>query len=485
MKFNYILLVTIFLQVTLGKKVVAQICTANDVVQLGNVDCSETWILELEDNFDNGTLDVNKWGYVYPWMPSDGLAFYTYNNLNFVSQSGNASGVLQLISKVEPVAGYDFTSGMIISKGLFGYGKYEIRCKIPTGKGHWPAFWIFGVDPNTWQEVDFFEFWSKKNCGAEQNDKVNTTVHYNPINQTEIGKEMCLDTWSNGTDYSLSFHTFTVIYLPTETRWYVDGVLIRVVTRFNTILGQQVTCSALQEFQTYSITASYPKGTPSNIIINSNLECSNANLPNAFEIDYVRYWKRQEQETINYCGYITNIISPFFGYKIGDNVNLFLNASVNQFAEVVARNEIHISSNFHAVAGSYFHAKIDPNVCGNNAKLADSIPQNGEFSHNIKDTTEVINSSLQSAKQVEIGNTNGNQFIQVFPNPNNGQFNVLLPTISETVKLELTDLLGNVMMTEHTTKNNYIFDLSGYPKGMYLLKITIDSTVNVQKIIYQ
>ena len=55
---------------------------------------------------------------------------------------------------------YDFTSGMIFSKDLFGEGIFEIRCKIPSGEDYWPAFWLFGDGG----ELDIFEFYEKCQC---------------------------------------------------------------------------------------------------------------------------------------------------------------------------------------------------------------------------------------------------------------------------------------------------------------------------------
>jgi len=51
--------------------------------------------------------------------------------------------------------------------------------------------------------------------------------------------------------------------------------------------------------------------------------------------------------------------------------------------------------------------------------------------------------------------------------------------------LELTDLLGKIILKETGNKSNYIFDLSKYPKGVYLLKAKVGDELGVEKIIYQ
>ena len=72
---------------------------------------------------------------------------------------------------------------------------------------------------------------------------------------------------------------------------------------------------------------------------------------------------------------------------------------------------------------------------------------------------------------IEESGVSSPQFIS-YPNPTTGQFNLRIDGhVEQGVALELTDLLGKVILKETGNKSNYIFDLSKYPKGVYLLKI--------------
>ena len=41
-----------------------------------------------------------------------------------------------------PEREHNFTSGKLIGKKGFTYGKFEIRARMPSGKHLWPAFWM-------------------------------------------------------------------------------------------------------------------------------------------------------------------------------------------------------------------------------------------------------------------------------------------------------------------------------------------------------
>lgn len=50
---------------------------------------------------------------------------------------------------------WNYTSTLLVSDQHFQYGVFEARIKLPTGKGAWPSFWLFGGNPN--EEIDILE----------------------------------------------------------------------------------------------------------------------------------------------------------------------------------------------------------------------------------------------------------------------------------------------------------------------------------------
>lgn len=42
--------------------------------------------------------------------------------------------------------------------GLFLYGYFEIRCKLPVHRGAFPAFWLWNCTSNVYEEIDIFEY---------------------------------------------------------------------------------------------------------------------------------------------------------------------------------------------------------------------------------------------------------------------------------------------------------------------------------------
>ncbi|MEO0075699.1 MAG: glycoside hydrolase family 16 protein [candidate division WOR-3 bacterium] len=223
MKIFSVLLLTILIT----KIVSGQICDGQQVVLTQDGQCDyNPWVTVFEDNFDGNTLDLSKWTLPYQGVLRD---FSHSKEKQWYANTGNtpsvpitnnievSNGTLKLIARREspPIVGtyvsdystnpwtytttnFDYSSAEIDSKYKFGYGMYEIRCKIPKGKGFWPAFWMYGENANgVNNEIDVFEFWDNST-----NDH-NMTVHYNG--------QMCLTDY-NGPDYSQAFHTFTVIW---------------------------------------------------------------------------------------------------------------------------------------------------------------------------------------------------------------------------------------------------------------------------------
>lgn len=154
--------------------------------------------------------------------------FEVYNNELECYRASNAyteNGklVLKAEKRKNEAGTKEYTSAKLITKGKksWTYGRLEIRAKLPTGQGIWPAIWmmpeddyIFGGWPSG-GEIDIMEF-----LGHETN-KVYGTLHYGNPHGTNQGSYKLTGT-DNFTD---SYHVFSVEWEPGEIRWYVDGHL--------------------------------------------------------------------------------------------------------------------------------------------------------------------------------------------------------------------------------------------------------------------
>lgn len=126
----------------------------------------------------DGAPDCSKWGYDLGnnngWGNNE-AQYYTNRTQNAVVSNGTLK--INLIK--EAYQGYNYTSARLLSKGKYSmkYGKVEIRAKIPSGGGTWPALWMLGdnIDSVGWPacgEIDVME-----HVGNQLN-KIYGTLHY-------------------------------------------------------------------------------------------------------------------------------------------------------------------------------------------------------------------------------------------------------------------------------------------------------------------
>ena len=106
------------------------------------------WTLSWSDEF-NGTMgtkpDPKYWGYDLGgggWGVAQ-LQVYTNNAAN-ASMDGQGHLAIAAIKDAQG----NFTSARLKTQGKFeqAYGRFEVRAKVTTGNGMWPAFWMLGND---------------------------------------------------------------------------------------------------------------------------------------------------------------------------------------------------------------------------------------------------------------------------------------------------------------------------------------------------
>jgi beta-glucanase (GH16 family) len=186
--------------------------------------------LVFSDEFNaDGAPDSSKWGYdlgAGGWGNAE-AQYYTNSANNVIVQGGN----LKITAKAENLSGSNYTSARLKSENKFEftYGKVEVRAKLPTGGGTWPAIWMLGQNyaTNSWPacgEIDIME-----HKGNEQN-KIYGTLHY-PGNSGGNGN-------SNSTiiaNASTQFHVYKTIWSPSSVKLYVDDVLFHTVANNGTL----------------------------------------------------------------------------------------------------------------------------------------------------------------------------------------------------------------------------------------------------------
>ena len=136
--------------------------------------------------------------------------------------------------------------------GIFRYGYFEIRCKLPTHQGAFPAFWLWAADPESdndkfYEEIDIFEYsWSLGDPDANW-------LHPTNPHPTRAGDRHIItcgiyhnltgegpndDHWDsygrvysgNKPDVGADFHVYGCEWMPDHVYWFFDGQLVNSYT---------------------------------------------------------------------------------------------------------------------------------------------------------------------------------------------------------------------------------------------------------------
>lgn len=171
-----------------------------------------------------GLPDPEKWMYdteanATGWYNNE-LQYYAKGRL---ANSQVKNGQLRItarkerLTKTDDYGGQKYSSARLTTNGKasWTYGYFEIRAKLPCGKGTWPAFWMLGPDHIPWPdngEIDIME-----QVGKEP-DKITGTIHTATSAKTiGIGGETAIK------DACKSYHTYETLWTPKKISIGVDG----------------------------------------------------------------------------------------------------------------------------------------------------------------------------------------------------------------------------------------------------------------------
>lgn len=201
------------------------IFTTTKPTQVIDTDVDYTNLVWSDEFNTDGAPDPAKWGYNLGtgdngWGNNE-KQNYTNSAANVIVQGGS----LKITAKKEASGGASYSSARLVTDGKFKftYGKIEVKAKLPTGAGTWPAIWMLGQDyaTKTWPacgEIDIME-----HVGNNQN-VVLGTLHYpgRSGGNADSGSKTIANV-------STEFHVYKAVWSPASIKIYADDTLIHSV----------------------------------------------------------------------------------------------------------------------------------------------------------------------------------------------------------------------------------------------------------------
>jgi len=251
------------------------------------------WELSFSDEFDGDKLDRSKWRtdnyYGLRFHPGNiidkgkapdiyyGDNMFSFNNsilsqiannepkyINYVDWDGKDWGNYKIPYRV----------GQIDSSKSFSqkYGYWEIRSKITSQPGSWPAFWLASTD--SWPpEIDIYEIYTGKRGGKKH---FSSNFHWREKVGQKEGDKLMKPISHRVLDVSKNFHTYAVEWSDKFFKIYYDNLLVRVYSN----------PEAIKFFQ-----------YPMHIIIGNGVnveQCADkAVYPTYHDVDYVRVFRKK------------------------------------------------------------------------------------------------------------------------------------------------------------------------------------------------
>ena len=200
------------------------------------------WKLVWHDEFNGRRLDTKKWNVLTREQSKHGELQYYLPDEVFVE-----NGSLHLRSRERNFGAQHYTSGRVYTKDKFApvYGRFEIRSRLPAGKGLWPAFWLYPQnrdwpmeylmaeavaagkerlipEQRPWySEIDIMEYL------GHETSVIYGTLHYHTFDGQ---KKSSSGKWKGGIDLSKDFHVYALEWEPSEMRWFLDGQMYHSTT---------------------------------------------------------------------------------------------------------------------------------------------------------------------------------------------------------------------------------------------------------------
>jgi beta-glucanase (GH16 family) len=252
--------------------------------------------LVWNDEFNNnGKPNPEFWKYEKGFVRNEELQWYREENVNCANGILSIEGRREEIPNPKYQAGSQnwktnresahYTSASINTRGQkqWLFGRFEIRAKIDTAMGSWPAIWTLGI-AQPWPsngEIDIMEFYRVNNA---------PTILANVAWGTD---KQCVAKWNTeripyahflakDPEWTKKFHIWRMDWTPEAIKLYLDDELLNT-----TLLRETVNPDGFNPFT-----------QPHYLLLNLALGCNGGNpdqskFPIRYEVDYVRVYQNK------------------------------------------------------------------------------------------------------------------------------------------------------------------------------------------------
>ena len=179
----------------------------------------------------------------------------------------------------------EYTSASLTTRGLhqWKYGRFEIKAKIKTEDGLWPAIWFLGVE-GQWPscgEIDLMEFY-------DNSILANACWGTLKPNQPKWDTVKLPVTSFGGSDWDQEFHTWRMDWDPQTIKLFLDDQLLNTIDLSETI-------------NPLDRGPKNPFKQPHYLVLNLAIggtqggDPSKTEFPSRYEIEYVRIYQKADK----------------------------------------------------------------------------------------------------------------------------------------------------------------------------------------------
>lgn len=293
-------------------------------IALSQVDVVYSDLVWSDEFSTNGSINATNWHH-QTQLPAGG-SWFNGEVQHYTDQLTNSSvnnGLLRITAKKEPYTDQgitkQYTSARLNSKFAFLYGRVDIRAKIPTNQGTWPALWMLGKNVNEngayfdaqfgttdWPACGEIDIMEHGITPSQPLNYVQSALHTPSSfgNTTNIGGTIANNLGSD-------FHVYSMNWSPNQITFLLDGVA----------------------FYTYNPTVKTPQNWPFNaeqyLLLNIAMGGIAGTIPSNFtqatmEVDYVRVYQNTTVDTTAPTAFTAAV-----GTVTSSSVELILNAADN------------------------------------------------------------------------------------------------------------------------------------------------------------